>query len=95
MMIENRKIYGGSCTPPAEAHKTRWHPRWPPKRMSQYLGNYTRGRTNILMSMIWFSGKRNSKNISSISPEDHVTVSSRGQLTKLVKYSQSAISREQ
>ena len=41
MIKKNHKIYGGSVAPPAEAHKTRWRPRWPPKIMSQYLRNYT------------------------------------------------------
>ena len=34
-----------------------------------------RDETIILVSMIWFSGTRNSKNLFPISPEDHVTLS--------------------
>ena len=33
-----------------------------------------RDETIILVSMIWFSGKRNSKNLFPISPGDHVTL---------------------
>ena len=74
MMIENHKIYGGSRSPPAEAHKTRWRPRWPPTIICINISGTIRDRTIILMSMIWFSGTRNPKNIFSISPEGHVTL---------------------
>ena len=70
MMKENHKIYGGSRAPPAEAHKT----RWPPKIICLNISGTIRDRTIILVSMIWFSSTRNSKNIFSISPEDHVTL---------------------
>ena len=70
MMIENHKIYGGSRSLPAEAHKT----RWPPTIICINISGTLRDRTIILMSMIWFSGTRNSKNIFSISPKGHVTL---------------------
>ena len=74
MMIENHKIYGGSRLPPAEAHKTRWRPRWPPTIIWINISGTIRDRTIILMSMIWFSGTRNPKNIFSILPEGQVTL---------------------
>ena len=69
------KSYGGSGAPPAEAHKTRWRLRWPPKIIClNNPGTPIRDRTIIFVYTIWFSGTRNSKNIFSISPEDHVTL---------------------
>jgi len=73
-MKENHKTYGESGAPPAEAHKTRWHLRWPPKIICLNISGTIRDRTIIFMYIIWFSGTRNSKNIFSISPENHVTL---------------------
>ena len=75
MMKKNHKIYGGSHEPPAEAHKTRWRLRWPPKIICLNISGTIHDRTIILVSIIWFSGStKNSKNIFLISPEDHVTL---------------------
>ena len=74
MMKKNHKIYGGSVAPPAEAHKTRWRPRWPPKIICLNVSGTIRDRTIIYGSIIWFSGTGNSKNIFLILPEDHVTL---------------------
>ena len=73
-MMENHKIDGGSRAPFAEAHKTRWRPRWPPKIICPNISGTIRDKTIILVSMIWFSNTRNSKIIFSILPEDHVTL---------------------
>ena len=93
-MKENHKIYGGSVAPPAEAHKTRWRPRWPPKIICLNISGTIRDRTIILVYIIWFSGTRITKNIFSILPGRSRDLASQGHLKKLVKYGQSAISRE-